>query len=84
MRALAQPWVAYVVHPESQRDGTTPTRIVRPIPVHDAGGVRETLLETTFVDRSHVCIELITKVVALQPRSTILRGEHHVNVDLRQ
>ena len=32
LRALAQPWVAYVVHTESQRDGPNPTRIVRPIP----------------------------------------------------
>ena len=50
LRALAQPWVAYVVHTESQRDGPNPTRIVRSIPVHDAGRVHGTLLETTFVD----------------------------------
>ena len=50
LRALAQPWVAYVVHTESQRDGPNPTRIVRPIPVHNAGRVHGTHLETTFVD----------------------------------
>ena len=44
-RALAQPWVAYVVHTESHRDGPNPTRIVRPIPVHDAGRVHGIFLK---------------------------------------
>ena len=52
-------------------------------------------LERTFVDdqrrrvnivpqdRCYVCIELVTKIVVLQPWSTVLRAEHQVNVDLR-